>query len=70
MARWQTQATDGDEKAQLALGSHYLSLAENESTDGTNAVLAVEWLIKASRQGSEEATERLKDCQSKNLGMC
>jgi len=67
-ARWLRQATEGDENAQLLLGCHYLSQAENESTDGTNALLAVEWLIKASRQGSGKATERLKECQCRNIG--
>jgi TPR repeat protein len=68
VARWLTQAQDGDEKAQLALGLHFFSLAESENSDGSHARLAVEWLVKASRQGSDMATERLKDCQRRNIG--
>ena len=63
------KAEDGDEKSQLLLGEHYLKLAATESNSGPSGRHAVDWLIKASRQGSEAATEHLKQCRLNGIGL-
>jgi len=62
------EATQGVDRAQLDLAKHYLKLADVESASEPNAKLAVDWLLKASRQGNEGATELLRDCLQKQIG--
>ncbi|XP_005089602.2 wolframin isoform X2 [Aplysia californica] len=66
---WIKEAEDGSEKHQLQLGSHYLKLAEVDIEKEDNAASAVKWLISASRQGNEEATEKLRHCAQTELGI-
>lgn len=63
-----TKGKGGDEEAQLKIGKHYLRLAEVEDSAGENAKQSVTWLIKASRQGNQEATTLLNECLQKKLG--
>jgi len=57
------KAGAGDPASQFELGSHFLKLAD--SKDGAerdaNGKLAITWFIAASKQGNDDATEKLKD---------
>lgn len=67
--QWKVDADAGDQDAQLLLGRHYLKLAQVDAADTqTSATLGVSFLIKSSKQGSEEATRLLLDCFDKDLG--
>jgi len=66
--QWQIDANAGDERAQLLLGQHYLKLAEFDKDPQPTAKLAVSFLIKSSKQGSDDATKLLADCLKKELG--
>jgi len=68
LKQWKIDAEAGDEHAQLSLGRHYLNLAQLGNDTQTNASLAVSFLIKSSKQGSEDATMILADCLDKELG--
>lgn len=63
------KANEGNEDAQLKLGKCVLHQAEVGSNLGENARQAVNWLIRASRKGNVEATNLLRDCLSKQLGI-
>jgi len=68
LSQWKVDADNGDKQAQLLLGQHYLNLAQLGTDSQTNAKLAVSFLIKSSKQGSDEATTLLTDCCNKELG--
>ena len=68
LAQYTQQADNGSCQHQLALGKYYFHRAENlKCTE--SGVLAVNYLIKASRQGDAVATQLLQQCVEKNLGM-
>ena len=67
------QGEAGSMSAQVFLGKYFLKLSElsNGGGDGDSAELektAVDWLIKASRQGSDEATVLLKVSVERSQG--
>lgn len=64
------RAKASEEEAQLELGKYYLLRAGVEDGSGDNARQGVSWLIRASRQGNQEATTLLRDCLQKQLGKC
>ncbi|XP_067649362.1 wolframin-like isoform X2 [Haliotis asinina] len=64
---WESDANTGSEEHQLKLGKHFLSLADSDIERERNAGLALDWLIRASKQGSEEATVLLKSCVQRDL---
>jgi len=66
----QVAADAGDEQAQLSLARHYLELAQLDSDSEPTAKRAVSLLVKASKQGNDEATRLLADCLDKQLGRC
>ena len=58
------KAGAGDPASQFEIGSHFLKLADCKK-DGAereaNGKLAITWFIAASKQGNDDATEKLKD---------
>ena len=61
-------AQKGSENDQVFLGAHYLKLADAGIKPEENGKKAVDWLIKASKQGNEEATKLLQECVNKEIG--
>ncbi|KAM6940637.1 wolframin [Xenentodon cancila] len=55
------KANAGDARAQTRLGQHYMTLAEEKDTEINNR-LAVNWLIKAAKQGRRAAARLLRRC--------
>lgn len=51
------------------LGEHYLILAEEKDTEQNNR-LAVDWLIKAAKQGRKGAARLLQRCWIQEKGSC
>lgn len=49
------------------LGQHYMILAEEKDTELNNR-LAVNWLIKAAKQGRKGAAKSLQRCWIQNIG--
>ena len=68
LKQWRIDADAGDEQAQLSLGEHYLKMAQLDEDPQPNAKLGVSFLIKSSKQGSEDATKLLIDCLDNELG--
>ena len=68
LKQWRIDADAGDEQAQLSLGQYYLKIAQLDEDPQANAKLGVSFLIKSSKQGSEDATELLMDCLGNELG--
>ena len=73
LGRQVEDAEAGSISAQVFLGKYFLKCSElsNGRGDADSAeqeTMAVDWLIKASRQGSEEATDLLKICVERNIG--
>ncbi|XP_035385577.1 wolframin isoform X2 [Electrophorus electricus] len=64
----QEKAEAGDPKAQSALGKHYLKLAAEGDTEGHN-LQAVEWLLRAARQGRRDAGRLLQRCWVQRKGI-
>uniref|UniRef100_A0A3Q2YZB1 Wolframin ER transmembrane glycoprotein n=1 Tax=Hippocampus comes TaxID=109280 RepID=A0A3Q2YZB1_HIPCM len=62
------KAEAGDARAQTRLGQHYLILAEEEDRDLNNR-LAVNWLIKAAKQGRKSAARALQRCWIRKIGI-
>ncbi|KAK2816978.1 hypothetical protein Q5P01_025169 [Channa striata] len=62
------KAKAGDARAQTRLGQHYLILAEEKDTELNNH-LAVEWLIKAAKQGRKRAAKLLQRCWIQKKGI-
>uniref|UniRef100_A0A3P9LY09 Wolfram syndrome 1a (wolframin) n=1 Tax=Oryzias latipes TaxID=8090 RepID=A0A3P9LY09_ORYLA len=62
------KAKGGDSRAQTLLGQHYLILAEEKDTEVNNR-LAVNWLIKAAKQGRKGAARVLRRCWVKKKGI-
>ncbi|XP_034714004.1 wolframin isoform X2 [Etheostoma cragini] len=62
------KAKAGDARAQTRLGQHYLILAEEKDTELNNR-LAVNWLIKAAKQGRKGAARALQHCWMKKKGI-
>ncbi|RVE76421.1 hypothetical protein OJAV_G00007460 [Oryzias javanicus] len=62
------KAKAGDSRAQTLLGQHYLILAEEKDTEVNNR-LAVNWLIKAAKQGRKGAARLLRRCWVKKKGI-
>ncbi|XP_076869219.1 wolframin isoform X3 [Brachyhypopomus gauderio] len=58
------RAKDGDARAQSALGKHYLKA----DTDANN-LQAVEWLLRAARQGRRDAGRLLQRCWVQRKGI-
>ena len=69
MKAWRQEADNGSEEHQSKLGAHYLALADSGVDREVNAVQAVSWLIKASKQGNEEATKLLDKCTQTGTGI-
>ena len=63
------RANAGEEAHQLIVGKHYMVLAESGVKPEENGIKATEWLILASKQGNETATELLCHCMDTKLGM-
>lgn len=62
------KAKAGDARAQTRLGQHYLLLAEEKDTEQNNQ-LAVNWLIKAAKQGRKGAARALQRCWIQKKGI-
>ncbi|XP_077379426.1 wolframin isoform X2 [Festucalex cinctus] len=62
------KAKAGDARAQTRLAQHYLILAEEEDSDLNNR-LAVNWLIKAAKQGRKTAARALQRCWIRKIGI-
>ncbi|XP_045168412.2 wolframin-like [Mercenaria mercenaria] len=66
---WLEKAKNGEEEFQLKLGVHYLTLADSSIESEENGKLAIHWLVAASKQGNEKATEKLKECLETKTGL-
>ncbi|XP_024914618.1 wolframin isoform X3 [Cynoglossus semilaevis] len=64
----ETKAQSGDATAQTQLGQHYLILAKEKDPEQNN-VLAVNWLIKAAKQGKKNAAKALQRCWVQRTGI-
>eukprot|EP00066_Takifugu_rubripes_P009963 XP_003977393.1 PREDICTED: wolframin-like [Takifugu rubripes] len=62
------KAEAGDARAQTRLGEHYLILAEEKDKELNNR-LAVDWLIKAAKQGRKGAARLLQRCWIQKKGI-
>ncbi|XP_041640255.1 wolframin isoform X2 [Cheilinus undulatus] len=62
------KAKAGDARAQTRLGQHYLLVAEEKDTEQNNQ-LAVNWLIKAAKQGRKGAARALQRCWIQKKGI-
>nr|XP_004564307.2 wolframin [Maylandia zebra] len=62
------KAIGGDARAQARLGQHYLGLAKEKDSE-TNNLLAVNWLVKAAKQGRRGATKALQRCWIQKKGI-
>ncbi|XP_070843775.1 wolframin [Chaetodon trifascialis] len=62
------KAESGDARAQTRLAQHYLMLAEEKDTELNNC-LAVNWLIKAAKQGRKRAARLLQRCWIQKKGI-
>nr|XP_015809674.2 wolframin [Nothobranchius furzeri] len=62
------KASMGDARAQTRLGQHYLILADEKDTDVNNSQ-AVNWLIKAAKQGRRTAARLLRQCWIQKKGI-
>ncbi|ROI15979.1 Wolframin [Anabarilius grahami] len=62
------KAETGDPRAQSRLGKYYLKLAEEKDTE-TNNHIAVEWLVKAAKQGRRDAAKLLQKCWVQKKGI-
>lgn len=62
------KAEAGDPRAQSRLGKYYLELAEEKDTE-TNYCTAVEWFLKAAKQGRRDAAKLLQKCWIQNKGI-
>ncbi|XP_037620849.1 wolframin isoform X1 [Sebastes umbrosus] len=62
------KANNGDARAQTRLGQHYLILAEEKDTELNNR-LAVNWLVKAAKQGRKGAARALQRCWIQRKGI-
>lgn len=51
----------------LQLGKYYLELAEEKDKE-TNNRTAVEWFLKAAKQGRRDAAKQLQKCWIQNKG--
>ncbi|KAL3832230.1 hypothetical protein ACJMK2_023890 [Sinanodonta woodiana] len=69
LKKWREGAEDGDEESQLLLGRHYLSLADSDINREENAKVAIDWFIRSSKQGNEDATAQLKKCIETKTGI-
>ncbi|XP_030643749.1 wolframin [Chanos chanos] len=64
----ENKAKSGDPKAQSSLGKYYLKLAEEREAE-TNSRLAVDWLVKAAKQGRRDASRLLQRCWIQKKGI-
>ncbi|KAL7841016.1 hypothetical protein SRHO_G00247070 [Serrasalmus rhombeus] len=62
------KAKGGDPKAQSNLGKHYLKLALESDADVNNRQ-AVEWLLRAAKQGRRDAARLLQRCWIQKKGI-
>lgn len=62
------KANAGDARAQTRMGQHYLILAEEKDMELNNS-LAVNWLIKAAKQGRKTAAKILQRCWIQRKGI-
>ncbi|XP_050388379.1 wolframin [Patella vulgata] len=63
------EAENGSQEHQAKLGQHYLKLADSNINRDENLKLALNWLVKSSKQGNEEATNCLKKCVENETGI-
>ncbi|XP_026160095.1 wolframin [Mastacembelus armatus] len=68
MEQIEEKANGGDPRAQTRLGQHYLSLAKEKDKEINNC-LAVNWLIKAAKQGRKGAGKLLQRCWIQKKGI-
>ncbi|XP_033480445.1 wolframin isoform X1 [Epinephelus lanceolatus] len=68
MEQLEEKAKAGDARAQTRLGQHYLLLAEEKDAELNNGV-AVDWLIKAAKQGRKGAARALQRCWIQKKGI-
>ncbi|XP_071360104.1 wolframin [Trachinotus anak] len=68
MEQMEEKAKAGDARAQTQLGQHYLILAEEKDTE-LNNLLAVNWLVKAAKQGRKGAARLLQRCWIQKKGI-
>nr|XP_695252.5 wolframin [Danio rerio] len=64
----QKKAEAGDPRAQSRLGRYYLKLAEEKDAEKNN-LTAVEWLMKAAKQGRRDAAKLLQKCWMQKKGI-
>ncbi|XP_022614183.1 wolframin-like [Seriola dumerili] len=68
MEQIEEKAKAGDARAQTRLGQQYLILAEEKDAESNN-LLAVNWLIKAAKQGRKGAARLLQRCWIQKKGI-
>ncbi|XP_015231719.1 PREDICTED: wolframin-like isoform X3 [Cyprinodon variegatus] len=68
LEQMEEKANTGDARAQTQLGQHFLILAEEKDPDLNNH-LAVNWLIKAAKQGRKSAARLLQRCWIQKKGI-
>ncbi|XP_060921161.1 wolframin isoform X2 [Labrus mixtus] len=68
LEQMEVKANGGDARAQTRLGQHYLLLAEEKDAEQNNQ-LAVNWLLKAAKQGRKSAARALQRCWIQRKGM-
>ncbi|KAK3523397.1 hypothetical protein QTP86_031266 [Hemibagrus guttatus] len=62
------KAKAGDPKAQSSLGKYYLKLGEDSEADVNNQT-AVDWLVRAAKQGRGDAAKLLRQCWIQKKGI-
>ena len=64
------KAEEGDIESQLTVGRYFLTQANVSEKEKREeyAQKAVHWLVEASRQGNDDATEELRNCLDNETG--
>ncbi|MCI4395144.1 hypothetical protein PGIGA_G00176880 [Pangasianodon gigas] len=62
------KAKAGDPKAQSSLGKYYLNLGADSEADVNNQI-AVDWLVRAAKQGRRDAAKLLQHCWIQKKGI-
>lgn len=69
IAAWIQEADNGSDEHQAKLGAHFLSLADAGVDREENEAKAIQWLLRASRQGNTAATADLQKCIKTGTGI-
>lgn len=65
------KAKNGDVESQFKVGQYYLKLADtsDEKQRQEYGKTAIHWLVEASRQGDDNATDELRTCLDNETGI-